>query len=453
MSNAHLLAKYGKPGPRYTSYPTADRFAALKPSVYIEHLKEASKSDEPLSVYLHLPFCESRCLFCACNVIISPDQMKVVDYLDFLRSEIDMVAEALGDRRKVSQLHIGGGTPTYFPAERLSGVVDHLLSYFELTEDAEVSVEIDPRVTTPEHLKMLAKRGFNRISLGVQDLDLEVQAAIGRLQSWERTKSLLDLARSLGMRHTNVDLIYGLPHQTVESYTQTIKQVIALKPGRLAVYGFAYVPWMKGHQKKMDQSTLPDPALRLELRDCARDLLVEAGYVEIGMDHYALADDPLSVAQKNGTLGRNFMGYTITRAPDMIGLGISSIGYVAGAYFQNVRKLSEYRSLVGQGEYCVDKGFVLSDDDLRRAEVIEELMCNFRVSKEAFEAHFNVPFDVYFQELGAKFDELSEDGLIEENDTELRVTKSGQTLIRAVARVFDAYLPDITPEKKFSAAV
>jgi oxygen-independent coproporphyrinogen III oxidase len=441
--HAELVRRFDRPGPRYTSDPTAVHFTDdFGPSQYEEALRRADEVADPWSIYAHLPFCAARCLFCACTTVISPDATKVVGYLDELSAEIDRVAALLPKRRDVAQLHLGGGTPTYFEPRLMASLLDHLLERFPLTADAEFSVEVDPRVTTPQHIDEFAKRGMNRISLGVQDTNPRVQQAVRRVQPMGRVIGCVNRARQAGTRSVNVDLIYGLPHQTAEGFRATVHEVIdSVSPDRLAVYGFAYVPWLKGHQKKLPTEALPGPDARLDLQNVAREVLTEAGYVDIGMDHYALPDDELAVAQREGRLWRNFMGYTTQRSADMLGLGLSAIGYVGNAFVQNTRKLSDWRTLIAGGGLAAERGIRLSDDDLLRQRVIQELMCNFRVDKRAVESEFQFSgFDTVFSDAREALKDAEDAGLIVWDDDAVRATEVGKLFVRNLAMPFDRYL-------------
>ncbi len=436
-----LLERYDKSGPRYTSYPTALHFhEGFGPQDYARHLAAAAQRPDPWAVYVHLPFCRQRCLFCACNVIISPRKAQVADYLDDLRREVAMVAALIPGRRGVSQLHLGGGTPTFFSPEELAGVIDDLLGHFELEPGAEFSVEVDPRVTREAHLEALVARGLNRISLGVQDLDAEVQQAVNRTQSAEQLAALMRASRDLGIGSVNLDLIYGLPRQTPESFARTLDQIVELAPDRLAVYGFAFVPWMKGHQKKLDEAELPDRGLRFELLALARARLAEAGYVDVGMDHFARPEDELALAQRQGRLWRNFMGYTVCRAPDMLGFGISAIGDVQDAFVQNTTKLSRYREAVRAGLLPVERGYALQGDDKLRQVIIRELMCHGLVDKARVEADFAIDFDATFSQEIADLRPEVEEGLVELTDAHIRATDLGRLFLRNLAMPFDRTL-------------
>ncbi len=454
--HADLVRRFDRPGPRYTSYPTAVHFNdGFGPAQYEQALRRADEVTDPWSVYVHLPFCAARCLFCACTTVISPDAGKVVGYLDELSAEIDRVAALLPRRRDTAQLHLGGGTPTYFEPRLMAALLDHLLERFPLTPDAEFSVEVDPRVTTPEHIEAFAARGMNRISLGVQDTNPQVQRAVRRIQPLGRVISCVNHARRAGTRSVNVDLIYGLPHQTARGFGQTVTEVVEhLRPDRLAVYGFAYVPWLKGHQRRLPADALPGPDERLDLANEAREVLTQAGYVDIGMDHYALPGDELAVAQREGRLHRNFMGYTTQPSADMLGLGLSAIGYVGDAFVQNARKLSDWRDLIAGGGLAAERGIRLNDDDLLRSRVIQELMCNFRVDKRAVESEFGIaPFDTVFSDARAALREAEDAGLIVWDEDSVRATEVGKLFVRNLAMPFDRYLRAEKETQRYSQTV
>ena len=438
---ADLLARYDRPGPRYTSYPTAVEFDdSMTAGVYEQRLALANKeADEPLSVYMHLPFCTERCLFCGCHVIISPHKEKAVPYLDMIETEIDMLAERLPDRRGVSQLHLGGGTPTYQTPEQLDRLMKRFFSHFHAVPGAELAVEADPRVTTKEHIDVLAEHGFNRISLGVQDLTKEVQEAIHRIQSLEQTRAVVDHARSRNFAGVNVDLIYGLPHQRPETFEETVNQVIAMDVDRTAVYSFAFVPWIRGHQRKLLEDALPEPTTKFELFGLARERYLAAGYEPIGMDHFAKKDDELSIAKRAGKLRRNFQGYAVIPADDVVGLGISAIGDIQGAYVQNMKKLSTYGQAIERRELPVERGLALTDDDKLRRVVVHDFMCNFRIDRRAIEKRFDLDFATTFEEDLRRLEGHVADGMVTITDDEIRATPEGELFIRNLAMCFDIY--------------
>jgi oxygen-independent coproporphyrinogen-3 oxidase len=438
-----LLQKYDRPGPRYTSYPTAVEFnGGFDHAAYRERLKEAAtRTGDPLSLYLHLPFCEERCTFCGCMVIITKTREVASRYLEYLHREVAMLADALAGRRRVVQYHWGGGTPTYLsPAqmEALHGVVSR---HFDIAADGEVAIEVDPRVTTTAHLDTLRALGFNRLSLGVQDFTPEVQEAVNRVQSEGSTRDLVESARGAGIHSINIDLIYGLPLQTVASFARSVEAVIGMRPDRVAVYSFAHVPWIRGNQKRIRPEDLPPAGQKLQLFIEARERFLAAGYRQIGMDHFALPGDELARAAEAGTLHRNFMGYTTRPAPDMIGAGVSAIGDVAGAYAQNVKKLSAYYEAIDAGRFPVERGHALDRDDAIRRQVITQLMCNFRLDTRRVEERFGIAFDEYFQAERAELDTGPvAHGFLRMDGSALEITPVGRLFVRNICMVFDRYL-------------
>jgi len=434
-----LLSSYDKPGPRYTSYPTAIQFTeAFGPDDYVRVLN-ASDRDDPVSIYLHLPFCDERCLFCACNTIISPDHDRVDWYVETLLREIETVAGHLRHTRHAAQFHLGGGTPTYFSPPQLERILGSVLSHFPVQPGAELSIEVDPRVTSDAHLELLARFGFNRLSLGVQDLDPVVQQAIHRIQPMEQTRHVIDKGRELGMHSVNIDLIYGLPHQNATSFERTLDEVVELRPDRLAIYSFAFLPSLKGHQRKLDRGAMPDRDGRYDLVGTARRVLGAAGYIDIGMDHFALPTDELTIAQREGRLGRNFMGYTVHRAPDILAFGTSSIGFFEGSYIQNTKKLNTYREAVEGGTLPVERGLTMTRDDKIRKAVIDDIMCNFHVDKTAVAAAWDIDFDAYFDRELNTLSSMVDDGLVQLTDTAIDMTPLGKHFVRNAAMHFDIY--------------
>jgi oxygen-independent coproporphyrinogen-3 oxidase len=437
-----LLERYDKPGPRYTSYPTAVEFhEGVGAERYREHLARAKS---PLALYFHLPFCEHRCLFCGCNVVVTEHRDVANTYLGYLEKEIATVAGLLPGKGRVSQYHWGGGTPTYYTPDEMRRLHAAVSRAFEFEPDAELAIEVDPRVTTRAHLETLADLGFNRLSCGVQDFDEDVQEAIGRIQPFTSTSELVGAARELGIESVNLDLIYGLPRQAVETFTDTVAQVIALRPDRVALYSYAHVPWLKGHQRKIDASELPDAGTKLDLYQTALHEFRAAGYEAIGMDHFALPDDELAVAAKDGTLWRNFMGYTVQPANELIGFGMSGIGEVAGAFFQNARKLHQYQSAVEESGLAVERGYALTEDDWVRRRIIASLMCRFKADGlQGFDAEL------------AELRPMEEDGLVRIGDGSVEVTEKGRLFVRNICMVFDTYLPGHRERKtpRFSRTV
>ena len=444
-STARLLAHYDQPGPRYTSYPTAVEFhERFGDREYRERLAAAdARADEPLSLYAHLPFCEARCLYCGCNIVVTKHRGVAAGYLDQMLLELDLLARHLPRRRVLSQMHWGGGTPTYYPPADLERFFRAIAERFRFTPDAEIGIEVDPRATSPEHIRALRALGFNRLSMGVQDFDARVQEAVHRVQSFELTAGLIQLARAEGFRSVNVDLIYGLPYQSPEGFERTLEQVVTLRPERVAVYSFAFVPWIKPHMKHIPADALPAPAVKLELLARAIDAFTRADYRTIGMDHFALPDDDLARAMDAGTLHRNFMGYTVQSAGDMVALGISGIGDVQGAFAQNTKKLPEYAAALADGRFPIERGYALDADDLLRRHVITRLMCDSRLDVRDVERRFGISFaDVFATEL----EELAgdgpyrTDGLLTLTPEAIELTALGRTFVRNVCMVFDRHL-------------
>jgi len=442
---AARLQRYDKPGPRYTSYPTAVEFTdAFDEAAYRGRLEAASViTDQPLSLYVHLPFCEERCLYCGCMTIITQRRDVADRYLHYLEREIEMLANALHERRSVVQHHWGGGTPTYFSVGQIERLYGAISKHFAVQVDAETAIEIDPRVTTRQQLRTLRSLGFNRLSMGVQDFTPDVQEAIGRYQAERATRELYDYARSIGFNSINVDLIYGLPRQDVTSFAHTLSAVTAMRPDRIAVYSYAYVPWLRPHQKHIDVAALPQRDVKLQLISAAIASFTSAGYVAIGMDHFALADDELAVAARERRLHRNFMGYTTRRAIDTVGVGLSAIGDVSGAFAQNVKKLPAYYKAINEGRFPIERGYILTDDDTIRRRVITELMCNFFVDRITVEETFGINFDQYFS---AELETLTapggpvSDGFLRISRQGLEVADEGRLFVRAICMHFDRYL-------------
>jgi oxygen-independent coproporphyrinogen-3 oxidase len=453
-----LLKKYDRPGPRYTSYPTAVEFsAAFGPAEYAERLDEADRAAGPLSLYAHLPFCEHRCTFCGCHVVITKDQDIVENYLGYLHREIDLLAARLPHRRRVSQYHWGGGTPTHLTPAQMEALHRKLTDHFTLEPDAEVAIEVDPRVTTVEQIDLLRSLGFNRLSMGVQDFDPDVQAAVDRNQTEGQTRTMYDLGRAKGFASINLDLIYGLPLQTSEKFGRTVDIVTAMRPDRVALYSYAHVPWIKAQQKWIDPKTLPSPEDKLQLFLDARERFLASGYVEIGMDHFALPGDELAEARGKRRLHRNFMGYTVKMGSDMVAVGVSGIGDVRGAFAQNEKKLSRYYEVLDFGRFPVERGYALNRDDAIRRETITRLMCNLWLDTRAIESEFGIEFAAYFApELAALTDEggpVSE-GFVAIEPDHIEVVGLGRFFVRNVAMTFDRYLSSrITDKPIFSRTV
>ncbi len=448
MIDFEKFSKYSKPGPRYTSYPTAVEFnEKFDFNFYVKELERQDKN-RALSLYFHLPFCRSACYFCGCNVVYTSKEEKKERYIDYLEKEIEILSKFLDTKREVIQLHFGGGTPTFFNEKQLERVLDIIYSHFSnFSKEAEISCEIDPRFLTKEQMALLAKRGFNRISFGVQDFDFKVQEAVHRIQSFEITKNAVDLAREYGMESVNIDLIYGLPYQSLDSFKKTLDDVLKLNPDRLAVFNYAHVPWMKKTMRKIDETTLPKPSVKLEILKYTIDFFTSNGYKMIGMDHFAKPDDELFKAIEKGELHRNFQGYTTKGGADLIGIGLTSIGEGEDYYVQNHKEMREYEAALDRGELPVYRGIKLNRDDLIRKAVIMELMANFKLNISKIEKDFSINFKDYFKDALKELEEFEKEDLVSINDKEIRVSETGTMLIRNIVMPFDAYLKKI-PEKK-----
>jgi oxygen-independent coproporphyrinogen-3 oxidase len=450
-----LIKKYDRPGPRYTSYPTAPEWSdAFGPADYERHLARADADEGPLSVYVHLPFCREMCRFCGCNVIATHDGSRADGYLDVLDKEVGLVAAKLPHRRQVSQLHWGGGTPTFLDVKQLVRCHEILARHFEFTPDVEKAIEIDPAITSRTQIEALAKLGFNRISMGVQDFDGKVQEVVGRIQGEKETAELVQAARDNGFRGVNLDLIYGLPYQTPETWGRTLERILAIHPDRMAVFGFAYVPWAKPHQRLLPQEALPRTEQRVELFLGAVEAFTKAGYRLIGLDHFALESDELARAQSEGYLTRNFQGYTVRPAADTVSFGMSSISDLGGAYAQNSHRLKEWGDRVAAGQIPIERGAAVSGDDVMRRFVINRVMCLLRLDLREVEAKFGAEGRAAIERsLHSGVKELVDDGLVTFDDTVLRVLPLGQILVRNVAMLFDAYLGKAGAKKQFSQTV
>jgi oxygen-independent coproporphyrinogen-3 oxidase len=441
---AALIDRYDRPGPRYTSYPTAVEFhAGFGADEYRARLATAAASDAPLSLYVHVPFCEARCAYCGCAVIATKHREVAETYLGYLEREIAMLAASLGSRRRLVQVHWGGGTPTYLTPAQIARLDAAINRHFQIAEDAERSIEIDPRVTTRQQIALLRKLGFNRLSFGVQDFNDRVQDAIQRRQTESQTRTLYWAARDAGFESINFDLIYGLPLQSVDTFRRTAAGVVDLLPDRIAVYSYAHVPWMRPNQKAIDPLDLPDAKTKRQILAAAIEAFTAAGYVSIGIDHFALPDDELAVAARERRLHRNFMGYTVRPAPDSVAVGVSAIGDVAGAFAQNHKSLAHYYEAVDAGRFPVERGYALSDDDHVRRFVITELMCNFHVDAATVRTRFGIELAEYFAselETLAAPDGAVADGLVEIGPGGLTITPRGRLFVRNVCMAFDRYL-------------
>ena len=435
-----FVNRYNRPGPRYTSYPTAPVWVdTFGPADQEAAMASADRKGSPVSLYMHLPFCESLCLFCACNVIIQKDKRVTPPYLAVLKKEIDRVAQGVSRNRPVIQLHWGGGTPTYLSPEQIEELFTHARERFSFSPDAEIGVEIDPRVTTPAHLETLRRMGFNRLSMGVQDFKEEVQKAIHRIQPFDQTRELIGNARGLGFDSINVDLIYGLPYQTADSFAHTVDQIVEISPDRIAMFSYAHVPWLKKQQGSF-VGHLPEGMQKFAIFRSGLLKFLEAGYLYIGMDHFAKENDELAVSQRNRTLHRNFQGYTTKAGADLYGMGISAISAIQGTYAQNFRDIPTWERAIEERGIATMRGYRLSEDDLVRREVVSRLLCHTVILKNEISGQFGIHFDEYFARELDRLKTPQEDGLVIMDHAEIRATWLGRIFIRNLAMVFDPYL-------------
>lgn len=445
-----LLQKYNVQGPRYTSYPPAPSWKSdLTENQYQGLVDKSNKSDRPLSIYIHLPFCEHLCYFCACTTVITGKSHKLEDpYVDILIKEIEMWSRSIDTNRPITQFHLGGGTPTYMSPQNLERIFNTFKKKFKMDSDVEVGVEIDPRVTTVNHLESLYQLGFNRLSMGVQDFNPLVQKTINRIQTPEATRELVEKSKLLGFLSVNIDLIYGLPHQTPETFAETIRTILDIKPTRLAVYSYAHVPWMKRYQD-IFADALPDGERKFKIFKTALQIFLEAGYEYIGMDHFARPEDEMAVARKQRTLWRNFMGYTTKAGTDLFGFGMSAISSLQNGFLQNERQLKPYQDAISSGKLATMRGFEMSPDDLLRSRAIQSLMCHAKLVKKELADDF----DQYFSSSLEKLSELEKDGLVVLTEEEIQPTDLGRLFLRNLAMPFDAYLPEPGDKKIFSRTV
>ncbi len=456
--NRELVKRYDVQGPRYTSYPTAVQFTedfGLKDYRHHAHVSNEVPIPDPLSVYIHIPFCRSPCFYCACTKIITRDSAKAEAYLQGLYREIAMQAALFDPDRSVDQLHLGGGTPTFLGLRQLSELMSTLDKHFNLREDEgrEFSIEIDPRTVSEETIALLAGLGFNRMSVGVQDFAPEVQQAVNRVQPEDDTVAVMEQARHYGFESVSVDLIYGLPFQTETGFDNTIGSVIQAKPDRIAVYSYAHLPQLFKPQRQIKAEDLPTPEVKLELLRLTIEKLTAAGYVYIGMDHFALPDDELVIAQRKGTLQRNFQGYSTHAQTDLIGLGVSAIGKIGDSYSQNLKSLPDYYSALDAGQLPIWRGLELNADDILRREVIQQIMCQGELDYSKVGSRFQIQFKDYFADELTRLEPLREDGLVKLEPGRLEVTPAGRLLLRAVAMVFDAYLNKNGNVERFSKVI
>jgi oxygen-independent coproporphyrinogen III oxidase len=451
-----LIRKYDAGGPRYTSYPTADRFveaigeAALRGWLGRRNIGGFGR---PLSVYVHLPFCGTLCYYCACNKVVTRDRSASAKYIDYLGKELSLLGGVLGSPQQIKQLHLGGGTPTFLADAELAALMALLDERFPRAPQAEVSIEVDPRSVEPGRMAVLAGLGFNRVSFGVQDFDPVVQQAVHRIQSEAETRRTVEEARASGFRSINVDLIYGLPRQTLDRFSVTLDKTIALQPDRIALYSYAHLPTLFKPQRRIHAAELPSPEAKLQLLTLAIGRLTRAGFQYIGMDHFARAGDELALAQRQGRLHRNFQGYSTQPEADLIGIGVSAIGRIGPAYYQNMKVLDDYYAMLDERVLPVQRGIELTADDLVRRAVIQALMCQFQVSVEAVERAYLVDFQAYFAEELADLAPFESDGLLEIGPEWITVTPRGRLLVRAICMVFDRYLRERERRASYSRVI
>jgi oxygen-independent coproporphyrinogen III oxidase len=453
MITQEHIERYDVSGPRYTSYPTADRFVeAFDAATYCKAIEQRNINSwtQPLSVYVHIPFCASLCFYCACNKIVTKRYEQSAIYLDYLQRELDLHLQSLGQQQKVNQLHLGGGTPTFFSDEELSSLVHMLKKAFTFSAEGEYSVEIDPRTVDQARLQHLRNLGFNRLSFGVQDFDADVQEAVHRMQTYKQVASLMRQAREIGFQSLNTDLIYGLPKQTPVTFRQTISQIITLKPDRIALYGYAHLPSRFKPQRRILQDDLPHAVDKIQMLSEAIQQLMQAGYVYIGMDHFALPEDALAIAKQQGRLHRNFQGYSTMADQDILALGVSAIGKMGATYSQNAKTLEEYYDFLDQQQLPIVRGLALSRDDLIRRAVIMAIMCHGELSYESIDLSYMINFREYFKSELQELVEKEKNGLIMIEEDGIKVTEIGWFFIRAIALVFDRYLQHDANRARFS---
>lgn len=445
-----LLKKYSGQGPRYTSYPTAPLFSnAFGPKEYREEILATNAQDgtADLSLYFHFPYCDTLCYFCGCTMLVTHDQSNIRNYNTYLKKEIDFVAPLIAPDRKVSQLHWGGGTPSYQDPEEILNIGSYIREQFRFADDIEASVEIDPRGLTYDHMKALRESGFNRVSMGVQDFNEQVQEAVNRVQPESITRDAVEWSRDLGFQSINLDLIYGLPYQTLKTFEQTVEKIIDISPDRIAVFNYAHVPWLKPHQKVIKTETLPSVEEKLEIFKMTIEKLIDAGYWNIGMDHFAKSTDEMTMAQKNGTMYRNFQGYSTKAGCDLYGFGMSAIGHFKNSYHQNLKTVKEYYAAIDGNSFATTVGYRMTADDHIRKDVIMRIMCDMELDIPAMEKKHRLNFRDYFAPAFTKLTPFVDDGLVSIQPDKIIVHGLGRLVIRNIAMCFDAYIDAMMKEK------
>jgi oxygen-independent coproporphyrinogen-3 oxidase len=456
--DAELIRRYDQSGPRYTSYPTVARFHGdITQQDYLEWVRQSNEDPipRPLSIYIHIPFCDTVCFYCACNKVVTKDHSRATPYLARLYREIAMQAALFDPDRIVEQLHWGGGTPTFLGQDQMRELMEVTRRHFPLLDDdsGEYSIEIDPRSVTEEKLAVLRSIGFNRISLGVQDFNPVVQQAVNRIQDAAQTRDVVNTVRNLEFKSLNMDLMYGLPHQSVESFGNTLEQVVAIGPDRLAIYNYAHLPGRFKPQRRIQESDLPSANEKLDILQHTIEYLTAADYVYIGMDHFARPDDELAIAQRSGTLHRNFQGYSTNADCDLISLGVTAIGKVCDNYSQNVRDLEEYYRRIDAGRLALERGYELEPDDLLRREIIQELMCHFTLDIRALERKWQCSFATCFSDAIGELQHMEADGLLKLTEENIEVLPAGRLLVRNICMAFDRYREHDSSREKFSRVI
>ena len=440
LFDVDLINKYNRSGPRYTSYPTANNFSKLSLEDYQQQSVLSNQRKTPISLYCHIPFCDTVCYYCGCNKVVTKDKSRAEPYIDALFKEIEIQSSLFDKERLVEQMHFGGGTPTFLSGEQIIRLSNKLQQSFNFSPSGEYSIEIDPRGIDEDLIESLVMARFNRISLGVQDFDLEVQKAINRVQSFEQTKKVIDLSRKSGFKSISIDLIYGLPRQSKETFKRTLERVKELRPDRISLFNYAHLPELFKPQRRIDINELPSSSEKLNIFQYSLEYLIGLGYVYIGMDHFALPEDPLAIAQSKGNLYRNFQGYSTHSECDIIGLGLSSIGQVADSFSQNEKNLEKYYKAIESGQLPIVKGLIIDQDDKIRRELIMELICHFEVSISSLEERYSINFKNYFADSLEKLAEMQNDGLVELKDDSIKVMDKGKLLVRNICMLFDSYL-------------
>ncbi len=445
-----LIKKYDRPGPRYTSYPPAPAFSSsFTADDFLQALRDNNRPDSlaEISLYYHIPFCDTLCYFCGCNMLITHSRERIAEYLTYLKKEMELSAPYFNKNRKIGQLHWGGGTPSYLTPEEIKMLADAIKKHFTFSPDIEASVEIDPRGLTFEHMRAFRESGFNRISMGVQDFEPKVQEAVNRVQPEKITRDAVEWSRKLEFGSINLDMIYGLPYQTLKSFEESLKKIIDISPERIAVFNFAHVPWLKSHQKLIDKEALPSPEIKLEILKMTIELLASSGYVYIGMDHFAKPDDELAIAQQRKTLYRNFQGYSTHSGADLYAFGNSGISQFHHVYAQNYKSLKDYYNAIDEKRFPTVLGYKMTEDDIVRQHVIMRLMCDMELDKREVEKKFGINFDEYFASAFPKFEEFVQDDLLELSRDKIIVKGMGRLVIRNIAMAFDAYIEKMMKEK------